>query len=343
MMSMMNIAIYSEIKEKLKSEEYGFLRTDPHLGNNIILLGLGGSYAYGTYVEGSDIDIRGVALNSKREILSGRPFEQVIDNKTDTVIYSFSKIMHLLSNANPNVLELLFLEPWQYMLITPIGQQLLDRREMFLSKQVVYTFGGYARSQLNKLENKSRTDTDEEMRILRSIEKAKMSYPDRFFEHESDQIDLYIDDAVHEEMVSEIFMDVSLKHYPLRDYKEMWNDMQNIVRQYGKIGKRARSAINRNAVDKHAAHLVRLLLQAIEILETGTFHTFCEKDHDLLMDIRSGKYAGADGQLSNEFFDMVDDLEKKMNKAAEVTSLPDKPDLKKIEDFLVEINEHVVR
>ena len=28
-----------QIKEKLKSEEYDFLRTDPHLGNNIILLG----------------------------------------------------------------------------------------------------------------------------------------------------------------------------------------------------------------------------------------------------------------------------------------------------------------
>ena len=26
-----------QIKEKLKSEEYDFLRTDPHLGNNVTL------------------------------------------------------------------------------------------------------------------------------------------------------------------------------------------------------------------------------------------------------------------------------------------------------------------
>lgn len=58
-----------QIKEKLKSEEYDFLRTDPHLGNNIILLGLGGSHAYGTNIETSDLDVRGCAINSKIEIL----------------------------------------------------------------------------------------------------------------------------------------------------------------------------------------------------------------------------------------------------------------------------------
>lgn len=36
-----------QIKNKLKTEEYDFLRTDKNLGRNIILLTLGGSYAYG--------------------------------------------------------------------------------------------------------------------------------------------------------------------------------------------------------------------------------------------------------------------------------------------------------
>lgn len=36
-----------QIKEKLKTSEYDFLREDKNLGDNIILLTLGGSHAYG--------------------------------------------------------------------------------------------------------------------------------------------------------------------------------------------------------------------------------------------------------------------------------------------------------
>ena len=91
-----------EIREKLKTSEYDFLRNNKH----IILLGLGGSYSYGMNIEGkSDIDIRGVALNSKEEILLLQNFGQIVDENTDTTIYSFNKMVNLLCKANPNVME----------------------------------------------------------------------------------------------------------------------------------------------------------------------------------------------------------------------------------------------
>ncbi len=61
-----------DFKKLLKQPEYDFLRTNEHLGDNICLLTLGGSHAYGTNVEGSDVDIRGVAIPTKREVLLGR-------------------------------------------------------------------------------------------------------------------------------------------------------------------------------------------------------------------------------------------------------------------------------
>lgn len=67
-----------EIKLKVVSKEYNFLRENEHLGKNIILLGFGGSHAYGTNTETSDLDIRGIATNRKEEILSNIRFEQLV-------------------------------------------------------------------------------------------------------------------------------------------------------------------------------------------------------------------------------------------------------------------------
>ena len=87
----------NSIHTHLNSSRYDFLRTDPRLGKCIVLLTLGGSHAYGTNVETSDVDLRGVAMNSAQEIFSGRQtFEQIVDPETDTTIYSFLKFIKLL-------------------------------------------------------------------------------------------------------------------------------------------------------------------------------------------------------------------------------------------------------
>ena len=44
-----------QIKETIEKQEYDFLKENEHLGNNIILLTLGGSHAYGMDKEDSDL------------------------------------------------------------------------------------------------------------------------------------------------------------------------------------------------------------------------------------------------------------------------------------------------
>lgn len=79
-----------EIKEKVNGQEYEFLKNDEHLGSNIILLGLGGSYSYGMSIEGkSDVNIRGVSLNSKEEILLGQ-------EQREPPISEFYELLHEL-------------------------------------------------------------------------------------------------------------------------------------------------------------------------------------------------------------------------------------------------------
>ena len=59
--------------------------------------------------------------------------------------------------------------------------------------------------------------------------------------------------------------------------------------------------------------------------------------------IRNGAYQNADGTYMQEFFDMVSDLEKRMNYAKEHTVLPPKPDYKRIEEFTMMANMETIR
>lgn len=336
----------NQIKEKLKSDEYSFLKTNEYLGNNIILLGLGGSHAYGMDKENSDLDVRGISLNSKEEILLANDFEQVVNDDTDTTVYSFNKMITLLAKMNPNTCELLGLKDWQYLYIHPIGRELLDNRKMFLSKVCVHTFGGYASSQLRRMENKAARlvgQAQNEEYILNSINNAKYEFKNRYFAYDDSQIKLYIDDAIQEGYEKEIFMDVNLKHYPLRDWAGMWNEMKAIVSSYNKFGKRNEKAVAHDKLGKHMAHLIRLYMMCIDILEKEKIITYRADEHDLLMSIRNGEYLDENRQPTVEFYDILNEYEKRFEYAKNNTSLPDVPNYKEINEFKMSVNERIVR
>lgn len=335
-----------EIKKLIRSDVYNFLKTDKSLNKNIILLCLGGSHAYGTNTQNSDLDVRGITLNQKRDILTNQKFDQFINNETDTVIYSFNKIINLLSSCNPNTIEMLGLKKDHYLYLHPLGQELLDNKKMFLSTKAAYSFGGYAEQQLRRLSNKSNrlvSQSDQERYILNTIENAMYYIKEAYQPFADEEIILYIDKAVQENYDSEIFMDVNIKHYPLRDYSAIWNEMKSIVSSYSKIGKRNEKAIEHNKLGKHMMHLLRLYMMAIDILENEEIITYREKEHDLLMDIRNGKYLDNNKQPIPEFNEMLNQYKKRFDYAKENTSLSNKPNYKQIMEFQSYVNEKIVK
>ena len=307
----------------------------------IILLCLGGSHAYGTNVPESDVDLRGCALNSKEDILGFSNFETYVDSETDTTIYGFRKLIQLLSQCNPNVIENIGVRKEDYV-ANEIGQELIDNAHMFLSQRAAYTFGGYAFSQLRRLENAIARDklpqSRKEVHIKNSIDKTITNFNKEERPSSSVSYRLDVGDAVHDEFDKETFITVNLDHYPVRDLKALINDINNVIRDYendlhGRNRKKDDYHLN-----KHAMHLIRLYLMAIDILEQEKIITYREKDHDLLMDIRAGKYQHEDGTFDSAFFDMVNELSKKMDYAKEHTSLPHSPNMKRIEEFTMDVN-----
>ena len=326
----------TQIKNKINSTEYDFLRTNHHLGNNIILLTVGGSYAYGTNTENSDLDIRGIAIERKQEILGLSNFEQFIDKATDTTIYALRKIIGLLLNCNPNVIEILGVKEDYLFVLSEEGKLLRDNINLFLSKKAINSFGGYAIAQLRRLQNALARDNypqkEKEQHVLGSIQKAIDHLKKHYKEFTGEEIRLYLDKSDKEDFKEEIFMDINLTHYPLRDFRNIYSEISNIVKDYGKLNHRNRKKTDL-ALNKHAMHLIRLLLMGTEILEGKPVQTYREHDKELLLDIRNGKYT------YEQIFDMADEYDKKFKYAADNTCLPVMPNYSKIEELVISINE----
>lgn len=330
----------------LNGTEYEFIQANEHLGKHVILLGLSGSYSYGTNIEGSDIDIRGITLNQKSDLIGLTQFEQYVDENTDTVIYAFNKMITLLLSCNPNTIELLGLNPEHYLYLNDIGQMLLDNKKLFLSRRAIQSFGGYADAQLRRLQNalarESFPQNEKEQHIFNSVKNAMHGFNSSYKNFENGIMEIFIDKAVNPELETEIFVNANMTHYPLRDYVSMWNTMANVVRDYEKIGKRNKKKDDIH-LNKHAMHLIRLFIMALDILEKDEIHTFRVNEHDLLMDIRLGKYQKEDGTFQDSFYDMLADFEKRLHYASENTDLPEEPDMKKVQELVMTINERVIR
>lgn len=329
----------NKILNKINSSEYDFLRNDKHLGNNIILLTCGGSHAYGTDVETSDLDIRGIAIENISEILGLKNFEQFINKETDTTIYGLRKIMSLFLNCNPNTIEMLGTKDDQLFICNKYGKLLKDNIDIFLSKKAIYSFGGYATAQLRRLQNALARDSypqsEKEQHILQTIQGQLLTIGDRYKKIGDGDFKLYIDKSNKEDYETEIFIDANMKHYPLRDFKNIHSEMLGVVKDYDKLNHR-NSKKDELHLNKHASHLIRLLKTGTEILEGKGVNTYRENDRELLLDIRNGKYT------YEEIFEMVDKYEKDFKYASDNTSLPTKPNYKVAEELLINIYKDVI-
>ena len=282
--------------------------SEPFWDTNLIYKVVSGSRAYGLDTPESDLDVRGVCIPPRQQLLGLSRFEQWEhrDNGTDVVIYGLEKFVRLALACNPNIIEMLYTAPRHVLFVNDYGQRLLDHRHLFLSRQARRTFANYAVSQLRRIEQHHRWLSDPPHHQPTPGEyggrpvNARAKFPDQ---------------------EAEKAYQAALKR---------WNQYQ----AWRKHRNPARAELeHRHGYDtKHAMHLVRLMAMGAEILETGRVHVH---RHD-----REWLRAVCNGALSyEELLELVAGCEVRLGRLYHLSGLPEEPDEEAAEALLVELQE----
>jgi hypothetical protein len=254
--------------------------------------------------------------------------------------------------CNPNMIEILGCKPEHYLYLDKFGQKVLDHRRDFLSVRAISTFGGYADQQYDRLEHGllgNGDNDDKKLKMLRdsldrsikAFEVAHKSLNMNFSIREVDDNELYriYPDRERTDKVSNdhLLVSGSFTDIPVTDFKNVISGLHKIQSEYGNINKRNTKKTDEKLA-KHMMHLIRLYLMGFDLCTKGEIVTYREKEHDMLMDVRNGKYMTSDGRkVIPEFYELLEDVQSKYEYAIKNCILPEKPNREALNELVIQI------
>lgn len=150
------------IRKQFQSEglqQGGDFLAEYNLYDRVIYRCIVGSRAYGLDTDLSDTDRRGIYQPPAilHWSLYGVP-EQLENKENQECYWELQKFLVLALKANPNVLECLYTPLVETL--SPVAEELLSLREIFLSQLVYQTYNSYVLSQFKKMEQDLRNTGD---------------------------------------------------------------------------------------------------------------------------------------------------------------------------------------
>ncbi len=131
--------------------ELSFNALQNDTSGRVIFRGIWGSHAFGTATPESDIDTLGVyVLETERYLSLLENPAQVADERSDNRFYSLRNFLELAADANPNILDALYLPQDCVTVTSPYWEMLQKKRSIFLSRKVCRTYCDYAMGQIKK-------------------------------------------------------------------------------------------------------------------------------------------------------------------------------------------------
>jgi len=273
------------------------------------LLVLSGSNLYGYATPKSDVDYLGFVIPPFKYMVGFTGFEQKVPTKeeqaagNDKKIYGIKKFFRNLLRNDTQSLEILFAPEENIKVCSPIAQEVIDNKDLFISKQLYKRFMGYAYSEFRK---------------VRGVKQV----PEKRTPTEKSVVDQVREVFRPDKKTMDEILDLLYADRPTKE-----------VSCIGNMGKTRKETIEKYGYSvKNAAHCVRLLYEGIEILMTGKL-TFPRPSEELriLKDVRSG------GLTLEYVTEIYDNLNKALNQAMDRCDLPDKPNQEQAEKLLISL------
>ncbi len=131
-------------------------------GHTILFKTIVGSQSYGTNIEGSDVDYKGVFIQDPYDkYMNG--YKDELEIHADEKYFELEKFLLACSTGNPTLLELLYAPEHCIVHITDTFKEILAFKHLFLTKNLRHSFANYAKEQIRKasgLEKKMNWEKD---------------------------------------------------------------------------------------------------------------------------------------------------------------------------------------
>lgn len=118
-----------------------------------IFEGIVGSRAYGLHNEDSDYDKAGIVIPGIEYFFGSKIFEQFQNYETDKCMYDIRKYIKLLTENNPNIIDVVNLPDRCVIYTSKYFEKIKDNFDLFLSKKCKFTYSGYSIQQLVRIKN----------------------------------------------------------------------------------------------------------------------------------------------------------------------------------------------
>lgn len=240
----------------------------------------------------------------------------------DSEYHELRRFMKLAAANNPNIIEFLYANE-TVTHTTDIWEFIRDNRHLFLSKRVIYTYTGYAHSQWNRIVN-HRT-------WLRSPKENKPQRKDYGLPEQSifNKSQVHAVLSIPNELLAEQTRDIATRE---RQYRDDLNDYRS-YQEWKKNRNEKRAALEADiGYDaKHASHLMRLYLQAKDILTTGTIRLKMPEHTEMLLKIKQAKMP------FEELLPLVESTKQEIDNLSKKCTLQESSDTKQIGNLYYKI------